>query len=477
METELCYLSARAALDLFQTKKLSPVELLGALIDRTQVVEPEIKAFAFEYFEAALKAAKGAEKRYMQGNARPLEGIPLAVKDEPHIKGRITTNGSLLLKTEVAPTTSLWLGRLLEAGAIVHARTTTPEFSILPVTHSTLWGITRNPWNTRITCGGSSGGSGASLAAGTTTLATGSDIAGSIRIPASQCGLVGFKAPYGRIPEDPPFNLEQYNASGPMARTVDDCILMQNLISGPHPLDMASLKPKLKIPSAFDGLKGWRIAYSLNLGYKKIDPEVRQNTLNALEILRRLDAVVEEVKLDWSEKCTQAAIDHLSYGLMGIWVQQYYEKGPDQVTAYVRRFIDMCTNAKKKDFWEAETLAGEMYLKMSRVFKDYHLFVCPTLATTDVQADFDFTRDKLQIDGTPVEPYLGWCLTYPFNILNRCPAISVPSGKTSNNVPSGIQIVGPAYDDVSVFRAASAYESAYPFFYSKGDYPIFHKSR
>lgn len=195
MENSLCYLTAEQALRCFRNRELSPVELMTAVINRTETVEPAINAFSFTYFEEALAAAQTAEKRYRDGTARPLEGIPLAVKDESYIEGQITTNGSLLLKDNVANSTSIIIQRLLDAGAIVHARTTTPEFSVAVFTWSKLWGVTRNPWNLAITPGGSSGGSAASLAAGTTTLATGSDIGGSIRVPASLCGLVGYKAP------------------------------------------------------------------------------------------------------------------------------------------------------------------------------------------------------------------------------------------------------------------------------------------
>jgi Asp-tRNA(Asn)/Glu-tRNA(Gln) amidotransferase A subunit family amidase len=189
-ETELCYLSATEVLALFKARKLSPVEYLNSLIARAEQVEPTINAFAFEYFDEALAKAKKAEDRFMQTDARlrPLEGLPLAVKDEMDIKGKLTTNGSLYLKDNVSTETHYSIERLLRAGAIVHARTTTPEFSCAGVAHSRVHGVTRTPWNPSFTCGGSSGGSGAALAAGSTPLATGSDIGGSIRIPAAMCG-------------------------------------------------------------------------------------------------------------------------------------------------------------------------------------------------------------------------------------------------------------------------------------------------
>ncbi len=458
--TELCYLSAVDAIALFKARKLSPVELLEALIARAEEVEPTVNAFSFEYFDEARDAARKAEERYSKGNERPLEGIPLAVKDESYIEGKITTNGSLLLQENVAVTTSLIIERLLDAGAIVHARTATPEFSIAGVTWSKLWGVTRNPWNREMTCGGSSGGSAAALAAGTTMLANGSDIGGSIRIPASFCGLVGFKAPYGRNPEDAPFNLEYYDHPGPMARNVADCILMQNVISGPHPLDIASLKPKLVLPSTYEDIRGWRIAYSMDLGYAPVDSEVRQKTLGALDTFRELGASVEEVDLGWTEATGKAAMDHLGYGVMGGFLREFYEAAGDQMTSYASAFAQLAEKVTWKDYMAAEMVAAEMYGKMSEIFANYDLFICPTVASTGIAADFDPTKDEVWIDGTKVEPNLGWAVTTPFNMLSRCPVLSVPTGFASNSVPTGMQLVGPTYEDGIVFQAAAAYEAA-----------------
>ena len=177
-----------------------------------------------------------------------MEGLPVAVKEEAEIAGQHNTLGSLPLRDVIAGQTSAFVQRIIDAGGIVHARTTTPEFSCAPITWSRLWGVTRNPWHTGYSPGGSSGGSAAALAAGTATLATGSDIGGSIRIPASFCGVVGFKPPYGRVPEVATFNLDHYCHEGPLARTVADCALLENVIAGPHPSDVVSIRPKLEIP-------------------------------------------------------------------------------------------------------------------------------------------------------------------------------------------------------------------------------------
>ena len=240
-DLELCYLPATEAIARFKAKTLSPVELLEALIKRAEEAEPVINAFTYRHFDEAMDKARKAEAKYTSGKrTRALEGLPIGIKDESFIKGKPTSSGSLILKDFVADTTSVGNERIMRAGGIVHARTATPEFSAAFCTQSRLWGATRNPWNPEFTPGGSSGGTAASLAAGTSTIASGSDIAGSIRNPAGCCGLVGYKPPYGRNSDDPPFNLDFYCHTGPLARNVSDAIALQNVMSGPHPQDIAS---------------------------------------------------------------------------------------------------------------------------------------------------------------------------------------------------------------------------------------------
>lgn len=310
--------------------------------------------------------------------------------------GKPTSIGSLVSRDYVPDVTAPTVQRLLDAGAIVHARTTTPEFTIAGYTWSKRWGVTRNPWNVEMTPEGSSGGASASLAAGTTTLANGGDIAGSIRIPASLCGLVGFKAPYGRNPANPPYNLEYYCSPGPLARQLSDCILMQNVMAGPHPNDIASLSPKLTLPTAYGDLKGWRVAYSIDLGYQPVAAEVRQNTMNALESLRDLGATVEEVAIEWGWDVLQAAKDHLGYAATtASLVESLSASNQTELTSYVRSFAERSKNVTQAQAYEAEVLASQMYRQVAAVFEHYDIFVCPTIANTGIAADFDYGQDRL----------------------------------------------------------------------------------
>jgi Asp-tRNA(Asn)/Glu-tRNA(Gln) amidotransferase A subunit family amidase len=184
---DLAYLPATKAIAHFRARRLSPVELMEAVIARAEAIEPAVNALPVRLFDEALEAARRAETMYAgrSRRPRPLEGIPVAVKEETAVAGQPWTQGSLVYAEAVADHTAVCIERVLGAGGIVHARSAAPEFSCTPFTHSRLWGVTRNPWNARYSCGGSSGGSAAALAAGTASLATGSDIGGSIRTPES----------------------------------------------------------------------------------------------------------------------------------------------------------------------------------------------------------------------------------------------------------------------------------------------------
>lgn len=461
-DEELCYMSAVEAIERFKSHQLSPVELMQAVIARTEAVEPRVNAFTYTFFERALEQAKQAEAKYAKdARVRPLEGLPVCIKDENTIKGERTTSGSLTTKNDVDTQTSLSVERIMRAGAIVHARSTAPEFACAAVTHSKRWGVTRNPWNLEYTPGGSSGGAGASLAAGTTTIANGSDIAGSIRIPASASGVMGFKPPYGRVPEDSPFNLDWYCHEGPMARTIADLALLENVMAGPHPKDISTVRPKLRIPDNLGDVKDWKIAYSMDLGYFEVDPEVVTNTEVALQTFRDLGATVEAVDLGWTLTSLTAAMHH--YGqLFGAYIARRLPRYRHMMNNYTIQFAEIAARTSQDDFLTAIEVAGEMYETLGPLLEKYKVLLCPTLAIPAVKAHHDPSVDRVVINGVDIDPIFAWCMTYPFNMLSRCPVISIPSGHAANDVPTGLQIVGRTYDDVSVFSAAAAFERVHP---------------
>jgi aspartyl-tRNA(Asn)/glutamyl-tRNA(Gln) amidotransferase subunit A len=464
---ELIYLSAIEMLRLFRARQLSPVELMTATIDRAEAVEPSVNAFAERLFEDALRQARVAEARYSGrgGAPRALEGLPVAVKEEQPIAGRRLAEGSLLYRDHVADVTHPVVERIVAAGGIVHARTTVPEFSCAGFTHSKLWGVTRNPWDLDYSPGGSSGGSAAALAAGTAALATGSDIGGSIRIPASFSGVVGYKPPYGRVPALPPWNLDHYCHSGPLARTVGDCALLQNVISGPHPADVVSLRPSVQIPEELGSIDGWKIALCIHLGDYPVEPQVAANTRAAAEALREAGAVVEEVALSW-KKADIARASWAHYG--AVFAATAAAGTGDQVDVlmpYTRAFIDTALAVSQEvSYLEGLEIEGQLYAELGQLLEDHDVLICPTTGIPALLAGEDYVETKVTVDGEALDDYFDAILTIPFNIASRCPVLAVPSGRAAGGLPTGVQIVGPTYDDERVFRVAAALEEARPWF-------------
>jgi Asp-tRNA(Asn)/Glu-tRNA(Gln) amidotransferase A subunit family amidase len=471
--TDLCYLSATDALRLFRSRQLSPVELAEAVIARAEATEPTINAFAETFYEQALDQARAAADRYA-GHAespRPLDGLLVAVKEEAPIAGQRNTLGSLPLRDVVADETAVFVQRIIDAGGIVHARSTTPEFSCAPVTWTKLWGVTRNPWHTAYSPGGSSGGSAAALAAGSATLATGSDIGGSIRIPASFCGVVGFKPPYGRVPEVEIFNLDHYCHEGPLARTVADCALLENVIAGPDPSDVASLRPKLEIPGQLEPVRGMRIALCTDLGCYQVDADVAANTQAAADRLRDAGATVAEVSLPWElEMIEQAARIHFGM-IFGASIRELYEQRASELTSYARHFAAEAAQIAKDDFLTGLALESRVYAPLGALLADYDALICPTFAIPALPAEYDVT-DEIAVNGQPCANWMDVMMTLPFNIASRCPVLSVPSGLSRDGVPTGLSIVGRTYDDVTAFRVAAAHEERFPWLDEVGRRPV-----
>jgi aspartyl-tRNA(Asn)/glutamyl-tRNA(Gln) amidotransferase subunit A len=458
--TELCRLSATEALTRFRTKELSPVELLDALIDHIEANDAAINAVCDRrYDEARAEAAAAADRYAGKGAApRPLEGIPVAAKEEQPMVGRVNSLGCLAYADTIATETHPMLERIQAAGGIIHIRTTTPEFSCAAFTHSRLWGVTRNPWNPEFTPGGSSGGSGAALAAGYAPMATGSDIGGSIRIPASFCGVVGFKPPFGRVPALPPFNLDQYCHDGPMARTVADTALLTNVTAGRHPVDIVSLPAPPPLPLEVESIEGLRIALCVHLGNHPVESIIEANTRRAAAIFEQLGATVVEVELPWTVEQVYAAARAHFGGIFGPVVAHDIALHGDLMTTYARAFArDMVSPI---DFAEGLTIEGDMYRALGALLEEYDAMVCPTMGTTGFRAGDDYVETECIVNGVTLPNYVFAALTPPFNIASRCPVLSVPSGVADNGVPTGMQIVGRTYDDATAFRLALAYETA-----------------
>ena len=458
---ETCYLPARDVLARFASGALLPSVYLDMLIARTEAVNPSINAYTETFFDTARAAAAEADRRYAEGTPRPLEGLPVAVKDAQRVAGQRTTQGSFAFEHNIETRSDPMIERLLAAGAIIHARTTTPEFCLSGVCWTEMWGVTRNPFNPEFGPGGSSGGSAAALAAGMTPLATGTDIGGSIRLPASACGLAGYKPPHGRNPDGPPANFDRYNHCGFLARDVADIALAQNIVSGPHPRDHDSLRERVTLPVDF-AARPLRVAYSLDFGYVPLDADVRANTLAALDVFRAAGCTVTEVDPGWDARVDTASMQWytaMHFGRVPLWVLDAHR---DRMTSYGIAAAEAARALKPDDVAQSWDYQHEMYQGFGAIMEEADIFVCPTQAIGALPAEHDPVATDFKVDGQVVDGEYGWVLTHHFNMLHNCPVMSVPSGRDRHGVPTGIQIAGRTFDDMGVFEAATLYRATAP---------------
>jgi Asp-tRNA(Asn)/Glu-tRNA(Gln) amidotransferase A subunit family amidase len=307
--------------------------------------------------------------------------------------------------------------------------------------------------------GGSSGGSGASLAAGTSLLASGSDIGGSIRIPASFNGVVGFKPPYGRVPVEVPFNMDTYCHNGPLARTVADCALFENALAGPHRDDHTSLRPKFEIPDHLDGIEGLRIGYSVDYGGWAVDSDVRRNTQDAALALRDAGAVVDEVDLSVDRALLDRAIGVHYQTMFAAWIGGVAEEYGDLLNDYSIEFARLTgERGAGVSVLEGMEIETQIWRPIGTLFEEYDVLIAPTSASRGLVAGDGYVGKTIEVGGEVLPSYFDALLTPLFNLASRCPVLNVPSGFADNGVPTGIQIVARTYDDVTAFRVGAALE-------------------
>lgn len=475
-ELKLCYMPATEQLAKFRAKELSPVDVLKAQLARSQAVEEKLNNFIAFYPEESLEAASASEARYAKGEFLPLDGITCATKDELAIKGRPVTAGSAILADNLATANDPLADRLIADGAILHGITTVPEMYFAGVTWTELWGITRNPWNTEYTVGGSSGGSGGALAAGQTTLATGSDMGGSIRIPSAFCGCYGFKPPYGRIPASLGATFLFPSTSGPMARSLEDMILLQNNMAGPTPQSLTALRPKLVLPLEYPDIRGMKIAYSLDQGWAEVEPETEAAFMAAIEVLRDQGATVEEVDLGLGmtgNMIRLAITQALLSGSFGGQMKNLIAHA-NKMTSYGAYFAQVAATGMGPDeaLEAANTQERLNVLVQQAVFDNgYDALISPTLNTSRLPADYDPTADTLKINGQVVDPHAGPFQTPLWNLLNWYPVLNVPIGQTSYEMPIGMQVIANTFEDAVCMQVAAAYDPHGPRLYSGGKIP------
>lgn len=461
--SDLYELDAVTCLSMFRRHELSPVELMRALIARTEQVNPQVNALTETFFDEALEAAQRAEAVYRQGGEAPaLLGLPVATKEKHAIAGRRLSQGLVAHRYAVADESHPVVDRVAAAGGIVHARTTTPEYSCATVTHGPLWGVTRNPWDLSRSPGGSSGGSAAALAAGIAALATGSDIAGSVRVPAAFTGTVGYKAPYGRIPGMPPLSADPYRGDGPMARTVADAALFANVLFGRDPRDHSSLWPSPTVPGTDGGVADARVALCVRLGDHPVPDQVAADTRAVAEALEDAGAAVEEVELPWSSReVNETAFTHFGH-ILGPAMQDATAGLEGTLAAYTEQFIaDARAAAGRNRYLDALAVETRMQSELAAAMDGFDVLLSPTSAVPALAADGDYL-DGITVESRRLQHYWEAHMTVPFNICNRCPVLAVPTGARTAGTPTGVQVVGHPYDDVSVFRVGAAVERLRP---------------
>ena len=463
-DIDLCYISATDALAKFQSRDLSPVELTNLLIKRCKEVNPRLNAITETYFDEARLQAKVAEKKYMKTKSsrlKALDGIPIAIKDFHSIKGKLTTYGSKAYEGHIADNTAPTVERLLKAGANLLFRTTTPEFAYSGLTRSPLWGVTSNPWNVKKTPGGSSGGAGAAIAAGMTTLADGTDGGGSCRIPAAFSGCVGYKPPYGRNPGDREHPLESLLVYGPITRTVADAALMQNVTMGSHVADMSSLPKTEALTDSPQSVKGMKIALSMNLGFYEISPDVERNTKSMATALRRMGATVEEVDVGWNWGVLDTWYTRWE-GAFGGLVGDLLPRWKYEMSPFCAGIAERGLSHSASRFYQTNAGRAAQWETLGPILAKFDALICPTLAVSSLPNSHDEGATDFTINGKSINNYIGWSLTFPFNNLNWCPVMSIPSGFGEDNMPTGLQICGRTFDDATVFRIATALEKSRP---------------
>jgi aspartyl-tRNA(Asn)/glutamyl-tRNA(Gln) amidotransferase subunit A len=457
MDPDISLQSAAALIALFRSKELSPVEVAKAALARLERLNDAVNAICFVREEDTLAQARESERRWLKGEPIDLlDGVAVTVKDVMHVRGWPTRRGSRVTSDAPASADTPLVARLREAGAVFLAKTTTAEFGWKGVTDSPLTGITRNPWNLARTAGGSSGGAAAAVALGIGALATGSDAAGSIRMPASFCGMFGLKPSFGVVPTYPRSSFGTLSHSGPITRTVPDAALMMTVISrtggeGAPPSPLAGTDFGEGIEA---GIAGVRVGYSPDLGYARVEAEVRDLVTAAVARLSELGATVIEVPPPFPEP--RAAIDvQWQASLIGIlagYSEAEQRKIDPELTAMARRLPPPTLADYLKSENERVLLAG----MMQRFHRDYDLLVTPTLPMPA------FAAGALLADPARQQSWLDWSpFCYPFNLTGQ-PAASVPIGLTAAGLPVGLQIVGPLYGDRQVLRAARALEKVQP---------------
>ena len=478
--TDLAWMSVRELALAIRERRLSAVELLDATIARIEARDPSLNAFVFRAFDEARASARTADAAVGSGAPLgPLHGVPTAIKDLFDFKpGWPATFGGIpALRDQVIDVSCIWAERMERAGAIVIGKTNSPVMGFRATCDNVLFGPTRNPFDTTRNSGGSSGGGAAAVADGMLSFAEGTDGGGSVRIPASWCGIYGFKQSFGRVPFTGRPNAfggtDPFVFEGLLTRTVADAALTLTALSGPDPRDPLSFPFDDDPVGAVERpIAGMRVAYSPDLGGFAVDPAVAAVVDEAVRALADAGAEVEPVEIVLPADQRELSdlwcrlITPLNLGTLEGLRQQGHDflgTDRDQLPDAYLRWMDWGMQAGVLDLLRDQGLRTAVLDAITPVFEDHDLLVTPTLGCLPVPnaERAGDTFGPTEIDGIAVDPSIGWTLTYPFNFTGH-PAASVPAGLAHDRYPVGLQIVGRPRADADVLTASAALERRRP---------------
>lgn len=450
--------SALALRRAVRRREVSPVELMRSTLSQVERVEPFLNSFVTLLPERAMASARRAEAMLLSGDPLPpLLGLPISVKDVLAVKGVRVTFGSKLAADQIARIDASGVERIEKAGACIIGKTTTSEFGSKAVGDSPLTGITRNPWNLAKTPGGSSSGAAASVAAGVTPFALGTDGGGSVRIPCAFTGLFGVKPSFGRVPFYPRSATPTLAHVGPIARTVRDAALLLGVLAGRDPRDPSSLEGP--VPDFLNACEcpaiGLRVAVCITLGYAEPDPEVCTLVQAAAAVFEELGCDVVEVDRVMNEDPVRIWAAEF-YGPLGAALDRKYESRMEMLDPALAALLGNERNRNAGDYHAQVLRRYELRESMQLLFERFDLLLTPTLPVAAFDVGLNSPPEKAECD--PV----GWAkYTYPFNLIGY-PACSIPAGFTRKGLPVGFQLVARMNGECDIFRAAASYEAARP---------------
>lgn len=456
---ELDWLTAGEQASRVASRGVSPVELVEHALARIEVVDPVLNCFADVWHDEALTAARSAADDVAHGRELgPLHGVPIALKDTTPTAGHRTTLGSHAFEHWVPDHDATIVRSLRRAGAIVVGKTTTPEFAHTLITDSPLLGTTRNPWNPERTPGGSSGGSAAAVASGCVAIAEGTDMGGSVRIPAAWSGVVGLKPSLGRIPMDVlPGQFDTISHHGPLAACVDDARLFLHATQGPDDADILSIGAPLDLsrPLVPDA-RGLRVALSVDLGIWAVDPAVERAVRDAAAAMADRGAAVEEVDLQVT-RADEDAWMLLWCVFMAGYFGHLVEEHRKRMTPRIVEMIESGRTRTAVELKRTEITRADLWRRVAPVFASHDVVLCPTMALGPLPAA---CADRPGAPTVDDGRYHAHDMTGPFNLLSPCPAISVPCGRDADGMPIGAQLVAGRWRDDIALRAAAVLEAA-----------------